>query len=99
MPPTTFPLRWGADTHEQADEQHHRRQRFSSAPVDDKDEQKRGLSDKSATLALQNGVPTKVVSERLGRYSAGFTMDTYQHVLPGMQEEAANAVAAAIFGD
>jgi len=51
-----------------------------------------------ATLALQNGVNVKVVSERLGHSSAAFTMDVYQHVLPSMQQEAADAVAAALFG-
>ena len=39
-----------------------------------------------------------MVSERLGHSSAAFTMDVYQHVLPSMQQEAANAVAAAVFG-
>ena len=31
----------------------------------------------------------KVVSERLGHASPGFTLNVYQHVLPGMQAEAA----------
>jgi integrase len=35
------------------------------------------------------GVPVKVVSERLGHRNPAFTIDTYQHVLPGMQAEAA----------
>ena len=34
-------------------------------------------------------VPIKVVSERLGHSNPAFTMTTYQHVLPGMQEDAA----------
>jgi integrase len=42
-----------------------------------------------ATLLLKAGVPVKVVSERLGRSTPGFTMATYQHVIPGMQHEAA----------
>jgi integrase len=42
-----------------------------------------------ATLLLKAGVPVKVVSERLGHASPGFTLDVYQHVLPGMQAEAA----------
>ena len=41
-----------------------------------------------ATLLLKAGVPIKVVSERLGHATPGFTMATYQHVLPGMQAEA-----------
>lgn len=42
-----------------------------------------------ATLLLRAGVPVKVVSERLGHASPGFTLNVYQHVLPGMQAEAA----------
>jgi integrase len=42
-----------------------------------------------ATLLLKAGIPIKVVSERLGHATPGFTMATYQHVLPGMQAEAA----------
>ncbi|WML26248.1 site-specific integrase [Neobacillus sp. OS1-33] len=42
-----------------------------------------------ATLMLQQGVHPKVVSERLGHSSIGITMDTYTHVLPNMQKEAA----------
>ena len=37
----------------------------------------------------QSRVPVKVVSERLGHGNPAFTIDTYQHVLPGMQAEAA----------
>lgn len=42
-----------------------------------------------ATLLLKAGVPVKVVSERLGHTTPTFTIETYQHVLPGMQAEAA----------
>ncbi len=42
-----------------------------------------------ATLLLKAGVPAKVVSERLGHASPGFTLNVCQHVLPGMQAEAA----------
>lgn len=35
----------------------------------------------------------KVVSERLGHASVAFTMNVYQHVLPGMQAEAAATFA------
>ncbi len=34
-------------------------------------------------------VHPKVVSERLGHSTVGITLDTYSHVLPNMQEEAA----------
>ena len=41
-----------------------------------------------ATLLLRSGVNPKVVSERLGHSSVAFTLDTYAHVMPGMQPEA-----------
>lgn len=47
-----------------------------------------------ATLLLKAGVPLKVVSERLGHSNPAFTMATYQHILPGMQAEAADTFAA-----
>ncbi len=43
-----------------------------------------------ATLLIKEGVPVKVVSERLGHATAAFTIETYQHVLPGWQADAAN---------
>jgi hypothetical protein len=43
-----------------------------------------------ASLLLAAGTDVKVVSERLGHGSTSFTMDTYQHVLPGLQQDAAN---------
>ena len=51
-----------------------------------------------ATILLKAGVPVKVVSERLGHSSPAFTMTVYQHVLPGMQADAAAAFSAAVFG-
>lgn len=42
-----------------------------------------------ATLLLKQGVHIKVVSERLGHASVSITLDTYSHVLPNMQKEAA----------
>jgi integrase len=47
-----------------------------------------------ASLALKAGVPVKVVSERLGHESPAFTLKQYAHVLPGMQADAARAVAS-----
>ena len=52
-----------------------------------------------ATIRLQQGINPKVVSERLGHASVSFTMDVYQHVLPGMQAQAAATFGTAIFGD
>jgi hypothetical protein len=45
------------------------------------------------TLLIKAGVPVKVVSERLGHGNPAFTIETYQHVLPGMQGEAARLVS------
>jgi integrase len=52
-----------------------------------------------ATAALAAGVPAKVVSERLGHANIAITMDTYSHVLPGMDERAASVVARLILDD
>jgi integrase len=43
-----------------------------------------------ATLLLLQGVHPKVVSERLGHAGIGITLDTYSHVLPGLQAAAAD---------
>jgi integrase len=51
-----------------------------------------------ATLALRAGVHVKVVSSRLGHASIAITLETYSHVLPDLDEDAAEVVAAAIFG-
>lgn len=51
-----------------------------------------------ASILLKAGVPVKVVSERLGHSSPAFTMTVYQHVLPGMQADAAAAFGEAVFG-
>ena len=51
-----------------------------------------------ATLLLKAGVPIKVVSARLGHSTPGFTMATYQHVIPGMQREAAQVFASILEG-
>lgn len=50
-----------------------------------------------ATLMLKAGVHPKVVSERLGHANISITLDIYSHVLPGMQEAAAEKFDA-IFG-
>jgi integrase len=47
------------------------------------------LRHSAATLMLALGVPPKVVAEMLGHSRIGVTMDTYSHVLPHLQEEAA----------
>jgi integrase len=49
-----------------------------------------------ATHLLMNGVNPKVASERLGHSKVGITLDLYSHVLPGMQDDAAQRVDAAL---
>jgi integrase len=56
------------------------------------------LRHSHASLLLRSGVPVKVVSERLGHATPAFTMTVYQHVLPGMQAEAASTFADLVFG-
>ena len=51
-----------------------------------------------ATLLLKEGTHAKIVSERLGHVNIGITLDTYSHVLRGMQREAAESVDCALFG-
>ena len=49
-----------------------------------------------ASLLIMDGVPVKVVSERLGHANVAFTMHTYQHLLPGMSAAAATRFAELI---
>lgn len=49
-----------------------------------------------ATQLLKAGVNVKVISERLGHASIAITLDTYSHVLPGMQEAAAELIDAGL---
>ena len=56
------------------------------------------LRHSAATIALAAGVSPKVVSEQLGHASTAFTLDTYSHVLPHMQDEAAARIEAVLLG-
>jgi len=47
-------------------------------------------------LALAAGIHPKVVSERLGHASVMITLDTYSHVVPTLQDEAAARIAALV---
>lgn len=49
-----------------------------------------------ATIAVKAGVPVKVISERLGHESPAFMLKQYAHVVPGMQAEAAERIAAVV---
>jgi integrase len=53
-----------------------------------------GLRHTWATLALLDGIPSKIVAEVLGHSSTRITEDTYQHVTPGMKGDATARVAA-----
>jgi integrase len=58
----------------------------------------KGLRHTHATLLILAGVPPKVVSERLGHVDITLTLQTYSHVLPQMQQHAAEICAAVIAG-
>ncbi len=45
------------------------------------------LTHNFASLALLRGAKPKVISEALGHASVAFTMDTYSHIISGMQED------------
>ncbi len=47
------------------------------------------LRHTNATLLLLQGVHPKIVQERLGHANISMTLDTYSHVLPRMEQEAA----------
>ncbi len=51
-----------------------------------------------ATVALAAGEHPKIVSERLGHANIAITLDTYSHVVPGLQKEAAARIGALVFG-
>jgi integrase len=53
------------------------------------------LSEMFSSLAA--GENPKVVSERLGHSGVGLLLDTYAHVLPTMQQQAADRLDALLF--
>jgi len=55
------------------------------------------LRHTAATLLLGQNVHPKVVQERLGHSQISVTMDTYSHVMPSMQRDAADKLDA-MFG-
>lgn len=50
------------------------------------------LRHTAATLMLSRGVHPKIVSEMLGHATIAITLDTYSHVIPTMQREAARVM-------
>ena len=57
------------------------------------------LRHSCATLLLAAGENPKIVSERLGHTSVKMTLDVYSHVLPTMQQGAAEKLEKACFGE
>lgn len=55
------------------------------------------LRHSCATLLLAAGENPKIVSERLGHASITLTLDTYSHVLPDMQQGAADKLEGILF--
>ena len=48
---------------------------------------------------LKAGVPPKIVQERLGHGSMAVTLDTYSHVVSGLQEVAAQRFEGTLDGE
>jgi integrase len=57
------------------------------------------LRHTAASLMLMQGTHPKVVQERLGHSQISVTLDTYSHVLPSLQVEAAEKIDELIEGD
>lgn len=57
------------------------------------------LRHTAATLLLSQGVHPKIVQERLGHSQISMTLDTYSHVLPSMQREAASKLDTLLASD
>jgi integrase len=55
-----------------------------------------GLRHTHMTDLLRANIHPKVASERAGHSSVGFTLDRYSHVVPGLQEDAAMRIDAAL---
>ncbi len=54
------------------------------------------LRHTAATLLLSRGINPKIVSEMLGHSSVSVTLDIYSHIMPHMQQQAADAMDAAL---
>jgi len=50
------------------------------------------LRHTAASLMLNHGIPPLIVSKRLGHSKVSITLDTYGHLLPGMQQETADFI-------
>lgn len=56
------------------------------------------LRHTAATVMLLDGINPKVVQERLGHAHISLTLGTYSHVLPSLQEEAADRIDKVLAG-
>jgi integrase len=50
----------------------------------------------SLTTSLAAGVPTRVVSDRLGHSAMAVTTDIYQHAVPDLEADFAERIAALV---
>ena len=50
------------------------------------------LRHTAASLMLNHGIPPLIVSKRLGHSKVSITLDTYGHLLPGLQQETADFI-------
>lgn len=55
------------------------------------------LRHTNATIMIENNVPIKVVSSRLGHASTNITMDTYAHLTHSMQQNCADVLENSFF--
>ena len=67
-----------------------------TALMEGMDGRRRGPRHGHATHLLVANTHPKVVQERLGHANIQLTLDTYSHVLPSMQEDAATTIDAAM---
>jgi len=56
-----------------------------------------GEREFTATPLLQAGTPMHVIAERLGHSKITTTLQTYAHVLPDMQKDAATPLGTALY--
>ncbi len=57
-----------------------------------------GIRHSHASQLIKSGINIKTISERLGHSTIVITLDTYGHLLPGMDREAASVVDASLTG-
>ena len=80
---------WNPDTLSKAFEELVKRAKIGHVRLHD-------LRHSCASLTLKSGVHDKVVSEHLGHSTIAITLDLYSHVLPGLQEAAADKLDDAL---